>query len=227
VETVNSVMKRNLGDHLRARSPTALAFTMPNRDKVIDMFRADLATARTAWVAAVGTQQERTEGQGDTFLAYRDGAGRYADFHALRHSFISNLVSGGVHPKTAQRLARHSTITLTMDRYTHLRRDDLADAVTALPDLSGPARQAAVTGTYGACDDSSEGKNRLSPDLSRKGEFPRSGVKLGEVKDLAREGGESLNRNALERGFTEGNNSLSALGLEPRTYGLKVRCSTN
>jgi hypothetical protein len=37
------------------------------------------------------------------------------DLYALRHTFISNLAAGGVHPKTAQGLARHSTITLTMD----------------------------------------------------------------------------------------------------------------
>ena len=38
-----------------------------------------------------------------------------ADFHALRHTFVSNLANS----KMAQPLARHSTITLTMDRYTH------------------------------------------------------------------------------------------------------------
>jgi hypothetical protein len=63
-----------------------------------------------------------------------------AIFHALRHTFISNLAAGGVHPKTAQRLAQHSTITLTMDRCTHLRREDLAGALQTLPDLSSKRR---------------------------------------------------------------------------------------
>ncbi len=40
--------------------------------------------------------------------------------HALRHTFISNLARAGIHPKTAQALARHSTITLTLDRYSHV-----------------------------------------------------------------------------------------------------------
>ena len=54
-------------------------------------------------------------------IPYRDDAGRVADFHSLRHTFITNLARGGVHPKVAQALARHSTITLTMDRYSHTR----------------------------------------------------------------------------------------------------------
>jgi integrase len=51
-------------------------------------------------------------------IPYQDTAGRYFDFHALRHQFISMLVQANVHPKKAQELARHSNITLTMDYYT-------------------------------------------------------------------------------------------------------------
>jgi len=65
-------------------------------------------------------------------IAYVDEKGRYADFHALRHTFISNLAKAGVHPSKAQRLARHSTITLTMNVYTSLDVDDLRDAVNAI-----------------------------------------------------------------------------------------------
>ncbi len=61
--------------------------------------------------------------------------GRVADFHALRHTFISNLVAAGVHPKVAQVLARHSTIGLTMDRYTHTVMPDQQAALEALPSL--------------------------------------------------------------------------------------------
>lgn len=51
----------------------------------------------------------------------------------MRHQFISNLVRGGAHPKEAQTLARHSTITLTMDHYTHLQVGDLTAALERLP----------------------------------------------------------------------------------------------
>jgi len=52
-------------------------------------------------------------------MAPRDDAGRVADFHSLRHTFITNLANSGVHPKTTQTLARHGSISLTMDNYTH------------------------------------------------------------------------------------------------------------
>jgi integrase len=70
-------------------------------------------------------------------IAYADGDGRYFDFHALRGQFISLLAAGGVHPKVAQALARHSSITLTMDYYTHLDVLDVAGALDALPAVDG------------------------------------------------------------------------------------------
>ena len=71
------------------------------------------------------------------------------DFHAVgRHSFISHLAAGGVHPKTAQVLARHSTIMLTMDRYTHTLRGAESAALGAVPDYSTPdTAEARRTGT--------------------------------------------------------------------------------
>ena len=68
-----------------------------------------------------------------TGIAYVDDAGLFADFHALRHSFISMLAAGNVHPKLAQRLARHSDINLTMMRYSHTLLADEATALDALP----------------------------------------------------------------------------------------------
>jgi len=42
-------------------------------------------------------------------IEYMDEHGRYADFHSLRHTFISSLARSGVHPSKAKELARHST----------------------------------------------------------------------------------------------------------------------
>src|SRR5262249_32847197 len=69
------------------------------------------------------------------------------DFHALRHTFITNLANGGVHPKTAQALARHSTITLTMDRYSHSLMGEQADALAALPTITATPETLQATGT--------------------------------------------------------------------------------
>jgi len=43
------------------------------------------------------------------------------------------MVEAGIHPKDAQALARHSTITLTMDRYAHVRTSNLARALGTVP----------------------------------------------------------------------------------------------
>lgn len=73
-------------------------------------------------------------------IAYRDDSGLYADFHSLRHSFVSMLAAGNVHPKLAQRLARHSDINLTMARYTHTLIADEAQALDALPQFPSAFR---------------------------------------------------------------------------------------
>ncbi len=165
-----------LKEHMKGKMPNAHAFAVPGRTHVAAMFRADLADARTAWLESHQDAHERTEAAKSTFLLAVDDAGRHADFHCLRHSFISNLAAGGVHPKTAQLLARHSTITLTMDRYTHSYRGDLSAALDVLPDLSAPTRQLTVaTGTEGATI-------RLSPGLSPGNEFRRSSVESGGVE---------------------------------------------
>jgi hypothetical protein len=68
------------------------------------------------------------------------GAGRCAIWcrsviPALRMTFITNLTRSGVAPKTAQLLARHWDINLTMNTYTMLGVLDQASAVEALPPL--------------------------------------------------------------------------------------------
>jgi len=69
------------------------------------------------------------------FLEYQDSQGRFADFHCLRHTFITNLARANVSPKTAQSLARHSDIRLTMDIYTHVEQEEQATAIRGLPSL--------------------------------------------------------------------------------------------
>jgi site-specific recombinase XerC len=70
-------------------------------------------------------------------VPYKDANDRYADFHALRHTFISNLARAGVHPRNAQALARHSTIDLTMNVYTHIAMEDLVSDIEAMPSVLG------------------------------------------------------------------------------------------
>ena len=72
--------------------------------------RRDMFRARQAWIANGGDSE--TE-----FLIWEDSQGRFADFHAQRHTAITMAEQTGASPKTVQAFARHSTITLTLDRY--------------------------------------------------------------------------------------------------------------
>jgi hypothetical protein len=120
------------------------------------MLKVDLQRARTAWIAdASADRAERERRERSSFLAYLDGDGRYADFHALRHTFITNLAKSGVSPKAAQSLARHSTIDLTMNVYTSLTVHDQASALASLPPVpqlggnKSDTRALKATGTDG------------------------------------------------------------------------------
>ena len=120
-------MAAALREHLALKLPEAAAFLIPESDDTAKMLRVDLETAG---------------------IPYVDDAGRVADFHGLRHTFITNLANGGVHPSTARSLARHSTITLTMDRYTHTVVGQQSEALEKLPDLTTlPASEVQATGT--------------------------------------------------------------------------------
>ena len=116
----------------RQLAPAAPLFKPPHPDTLIDMFRQDLAAAEIPYV--------------------QDG--KFADVHALRHTCGSWLASAGVHPRVMQRILRHSTITLTMDRYAHVFQSDESAALAKLPDLSIPAAAPVrATGTDGATGD--------------------------------------------------------------------------
>jgi integrase len=74
----------------------------------------------------------------------------YADFHALRHSYVALLDKAGVTLKEAMQLARHSDPKLTMARYGRAQLNDLGAAVDKLPAiLAAPAGvpQAAAAGS--------------------------------------------------------------------------------
>ena len=108
------------------------------------MMQRDLDAARKSWIAETNDPDEQKRRNESDFLCYKNGAGLFADFHANRHTFISNLARAGVHPKTAQTLARHSTINLTMNTYTHVNMEEKSRAVGHLYALvaTTPAKEA-------------------------------------------------------------------------------------
>ena len=187
-----------------------------------DLIQRDLANARAGWVGEAKSEQERAASD---FLTYRDRAGRVADFHSLRHRFITGLVKAGVHPKDAKELARHSTITLTMDRYAHVGLHDSATALAKL-NLTSPR---IGTGTQEFCEpktmgrtvnlplnlppSNGEGRGKLSSSENTN-EYPM------EVKSAVE---------VLENKCFTGENAIPIqvppAGFGPATLGLGNRCS--
>lgn len=90
--------------------PTGLVFRIPAHPHRI--FRRDLETAG---------------------IRRFDDLGRKVDFHALRHTFATNLARAGVSQRLAQELMRHSEPQLTARIYTDASRLPTAEAVDKLP----------------------------------------------------------------------------------------------
>ena len=127
-------IRRDLADALApwlaAREPGRPVFPVPAKPAA--MLRADLARARDAWLDEAPTPAEHQRRVESGFLAYKNAAGRVADFHALRHTFISRVVASGANVRVRQELARHSTPELAIGRYAHADMADKADALAAL-----------------------------------------------------------------------------------------------
>ena len=53
-------------------------------------------------------------------------------FHDLRHSHATQMLLAGIHPKVAQERLGHSTITTTLDLYSHVTDTMQSDAAARL-----------------------------------------------------------------------------------------------
>lgn len=149
------------------------------------MVRSDLAIARETWIRHGGSPQEQRDREGSSFLAFRDEADRVFDFHAIRHQYTSNLAAVGVHPKTAQTLARHSTIALTMDLYTHLGLQDLTSSVNALPAIFRTAdqRESSILKPKGTKHGASQRVATVVPSGAEQGAIPTASNTLHFAPD--------------------------------------------
>jgi len=154
--------------------------------KTAKMMRGDLAVARAAWIKEADSRAERLSREASDFLMYESHDGRFADFHANRHTFITNLARAGVSPKTAQVLARHSDIRLTMNVYTHTDLAEKTDALRRLPGLweypgSAPGAQNGANGQSVSSDVSEPtktGDSGESPEAEENSEVVATGPPL-------------------------------------------------
>ncbi len=132
VQPIRGDLATSLGRWLSGRPAKAALFPVSSYHTA-EMFRADLERAG---------------------IPFRDDSGRVADFHALRHTFVSTLARSSASVKVVQTLARHSTPVLTLGTYTHLGLCDQRAALEALPaeQPPGPGAESATqaaTGTHG------------------------------------------------------------------------------
>ncbi len=154
--------------------------------------------ARAAWIAEAVSAEGRAERENTDFLSYEDANGGKADFHALRHRFVTELVKAGVQPKDAKELDRHSTITLTMDRYAHVTIKDTAAALSKLPSVGTGAAP-------GAADRGNGGESARGIEESTTPDTPKGGsaeVLISQRLEKNREGSETGEDSTPDRSRT-------------------------
>ena len=146
VQPINADLAAALAKWLKGKAKGVPVFAMPPTQHVAEMFKADLRTARAQWIREAKDPAKRRarwiheakdplnrrERRKTTFLAYADDSGHVADFHALRHTFVSWLVASGAPVSVCQQLARHSTPTLTIGVYSHPTLADHRAALRAI-----------------------------------------------------------------------------------------------
>lgn len=73
---------------------------------------------------------------GRTFYNLIEKAGlEDVNLHALRHTFATRLLESGEHPKVVQELLGHSSITMTLDIYSHVMPDIKEKAIKKLDSI--------------------------------------------------------------------------------------------
>jgi len=231
--------------------------TLPLRKDVAELFRHWFADSIFSLGDKVFPKFNKSKGAAmlrrDLEVAgidYEDESGRYADFHSLRHTFISNIGKSGATVKETQTLARHSTSALTLDVYSHIGLYDERRAVEKLPQLHSSVgkdveKKRAVaqwTGTDDRPVDATQNSpEKLTPKLTpfltptAYSGFNRSAT-VGNEQDNFQENGKNDNcLNGEQLGIKKdslalavvGGNKMGRGGIEPPTHGFSVRCSTD
>jgi len=146
--------------HLKDKEPDAAAFAVPPKQHSAKMVKADLDAAREAWLKEAATPQDRTEREKADFLRYKNAAGHFLDFHALRHTRgVWLFEHHKAHPREVQELMGVGSLTL-VDRYTRSFRLTDRSVIERGPNLTLPGSDAPACGL--------DGPESLSPSLSPK-----------------------------------------------------------
>ena len=98
----------------------------PRANDVIASYNAVGSTGCPSASSALGL---RRAGMTECFL----------EMHDLRHTHATLALAAGIHPKVVQERLGHSSVTMTLDRYSHAvpgMQADAASAIAALHDLT-------------------------------------------------------------------------------------------
>ncbi len=145
----------------------------------------------------------------------------FADFHALRHTFIALLDRAGATLKEAMQLARHSDPKLTMAVYGRAQLHDLQETVGRLPDTprASTAAVAARLGATGTEGNPTRARGDCAKDRRRSGTGTEGEVFLLESYRTGESGCVSVRLSEKPRGMRGRNrtglNPLKREGLRP------------
>jgi integrase len=127
--------------HLVTRSSTtkngkeAVIALRPEVVRVLRDLKPDNCRDSDPVFASVPRARELRQDLKRAGIPYQDDQGRYADFHALRYTFITNLGRSGVPERVRMEAARHSDPRLTACVYTDASKLATRAALLSLPDL--------------------------------------------------------------------------------------------
>jgi integrase len=217
----------NLLTHVATKAPQAADFKMPSKFEMAEVVRADLTDVRRTWLeVAKNDPDERLCREDSDFLCDISHEGERLDFHSLRHTFGAWVPMTGAYPKVLQTVMRHLTITLTMDTYLHLLPGQAADAVSRVTGffrkLDGAENgQSISTGADGKRDLYQEVAQHPGSESSRVLASGSDGTSETAAQPTCHNVLPVANLGATLRARVE-SSEMRLLGLESKTYGLKV-----
>jgi len=202
IQPIQTDLAELLREYLNGKQSSEPVFAIPEKTSV--MLRRDLEAAG---------------------IPYRDDANRVADFHCLRHTYISMIGASGASPKVVQELARHASPMLTFGGYVHATIHDLVKPLDALPKISNGNTEAPTLSATGTDYDttkicaplalhSSTIFDQDGPTTTNK---QRAGTKRAEAR-------KPMEKSRLSN-ENQDKSSPRPAGFEPATYGLGNRCS--
>jgi integrase len=165
---------------LKDLKPAVPVFPLPAKKGAL-LLRADMEVARDRWLAEAKTASERRVREESDFLRHLDSAGRVADFHGLRVTFISRVAESGATLKQAMELARHSDPKLTMKTYARVGLANLGGVIDGMttPGTAVPRRAESLRKS-GTDDGHGQYETGIHPGIQTQHGKGRDGAKWGE-----------------------------------------------